>query len=30
LADTWILFAEAGAVLVLLLLFFWWIMRGKK
>jgi hypothetical protein len=30
LADSWILFLEAGGVLALMLFFVWWTMRGKK
>ncbi len=30
MADSWILFAEAGGILALVLLLVWWTMRGKK
>jgi len=30
MADSWILFAEAGGALALMLLLVWWTMRGKK
>ncbi len=30
MGDSWILFAEAGGILVLMLLLVWWTMRGKK
>ncbi len=30
IGDSWILFAEAGGVLVLVCLLVWWTMRGKK
>lgn len=30
MSESWILFAEAGGVLVLVLVLVWWTMRGKK
>ena len=30
MGDSWILFAEAGGILVIMLLLVWWTMRGKK
>jgi hypothetical protein len=30
MGDSWILFAEAGGVLILMGILVWWTMRGKK